>query len=42
METAIGLMTSLKIQAKKMMAGRLDPASHFGPTFTYQPGQAPG
>jgi Ferritin-like len=37
MDTALGLMYSLKGQATAMMAGQPDPTKHFGPTFTYQP-----
>jgi hypothetical protein len=35
--TAIGLMMSLKGQAKAMMSGVPDPAVHMGPSFEYQP-----
>jgi hypothetical protein len=34
---AIGLMMSLKSQAKAMMSGNPDPKVITGPTFEYQP-----
>jgi hypothetical protein len=36
LDTAIGLMMSLKVQAKDMMAGMPNPAVHVGPSFEYQ------
>jgi Ferritin-like len=35
--TAIGLMMSLKVQAKNMMSGIPNPSVHVGPSFEYQP-----
>jgi Ferritin-like len=41
MNTALGLMMSLKGQAKAMMSGIPDPGTVTGPTFEYQPVNPP-